>query len=310
MGMSDLLQHARRRHGVVTLSDAAIHGVSEGHLRRRVAADGWMTIQPGVWLVAGARDTHTARLVAAIEVTNGLARGATALWLHGLEQSPPHPPQVLVPHARHGSRRRSAVDVRRTRYLHDEDRTSVGGIPTLAVPRAILDVARDRGTRRTRQLVIDAERRDLIARSDLVELHERLGARVPGQQELRQVLRDLGALRSDSDVEHDIRSDLRRLGYPVHPTPFPWRCDDGRVVELDLALPEHWVYLEVDGFDVHRRRPTFEGDRIKWTQLVRAWRPVWVTAARWAADRDGVLADLDAAIAAAPPGRPPALPAT
>jgi hypothetical protein len=180
----------------------------------------------------------------------------------------------------------------------------------VTLPRAILDVARERGVRRTRRLVIDAERRDLVQRRDLLALHERLGPCVPGQRVLRTVLADLGAMRSDSDLEHDVRGDLRRLGYPVHPAPFPWRCDDGRVVELDIALPEHWIYLEVDGFGDHRRRPAFEGDRIKWNQVVRHWQPVWVTAARWSGDRRGVLSDLDAAIAAADRTRPPARPAT
>lgn len=310
MAMAELLAYARRRHGVVTVADAAVFGVSEGQLRRRATADAWTLLHPGVWLVAGARDDDTARLVAALEVTSGLARGTSALWLHDLASAAPHPPQVLVEHARHGSRRRGAINLRRTRYLTEEDRTTVRGLPSLTVARAILDVASERGVRGTRRLVIDAERRDLVQRRQVVALHERLGRRVPGQRVLRAVLTDLGAMRSDSDLEQDVRGDLLRRGYPVHPTPFPWRCDDGRVVELDLALPASWVYLEVDGFGDHRRRPAFEGDRIKWNQVVRQWHPVWVTAARWASDRAGVLSDLDAALAAADPNRRPAQLAT
>lgn len=307
--MAELLDHARARHGIVTVADATMFDVSRAALYRRAAADAWLSLHPGVWLVAGARDSHQARLVAAIEVTSGLARGDTALWLHGLVDTPPHPPQILVEHARHGSRRRPDVAVRRTRHLHDEDRTTIHGIPTLALGRSILDVASERGFLATRRLVINAERADLLDRSELLALHERLGARVPGQRILRRVLADLGSLQSDSDLEQDIRRGLRDLGYPIHPAPFPWRCDDGIVVRLDLALPTHWVYLEVDGYGSHRRRPVFEGDRRKWTQLVRRWRPVWVTAARWRSDRAGVLADLDRAIADADPTRPAATPA-
>jgi very-short-patch-repair endonuclease len=122
------------------------------------------------------------------------------------------------------------------------------------------------------------------------------------------VLADLDGLRSDSDTEHDLRRDLIELGYPVHPEPFPFRCDDDVVVHLDLALPAHWVYLEVDGFGTHRTRRVFEADRVKWTQIVRHWQPVWVTASRWEQDRSAVLADLDAAIADADPNRAPAVP--
>lgn len=115
-------------------------------------------------------------------------------------------------------------------------------------------------------------------------------------------------LRSDSDTEHDLRRSLIELDYPVHPEPFPFRCDDDVVVHLDLALPAYWVYLEVDGFGTHRKRRVFEADRVKWTQVVRHWRPVWVTASRWQQDRGAVLADLDAAIADADPSRAPAVP--
>lgn len=94
----------------------------------------------------------------------------------------------------------------------------------------------------------------------------------------------------------------------MHPRPFPFRCDDGVVVALDLALPKHWVYLEVDGLEAHTGRRTFEADRRKWTQVVRHWRPVWVTSDRWRTDRGGVLRDLDEAIALADTMRAPAVP--
>lgn len=310
VGWTELLAYARRRHGVVTLADARTHGVGRSTLYRRAAQEGWDRLHPGVWLVAGARDTHEARVVAALVATGGLAAGATALWLHGVLHRAPHPPQVLVPHGRTGSRRHGAVDVRRTTVLAAGDVTTVRGFPTTTAAFAILTVALARGRRGTRRLVIDAERDGHLAREDLVALVERLGRGVPGVGVVRGVLSELGGLHSDSDTEHHLRRDLIDLGYPIHPEPFPYRCDDGVVVHLDLAVPEHWVYLEVDGFGLHRRRRTFETDRVKWTQIVRQWRPVWVTAQRWRHDRRGVLRDLDAAIAAADPSRPAANPAT
>lgn len=309
MGWPELLEHVRRRRGVVTLADARAHDVSRSVVYRRARQEAWTKLHPGVWLVAGAPDTDDARLVAAIAATDGVARGQSALWLHGVLPRAPHPPQILVDHARNGSLRRGALDVRRTTTLTDDDVTSVRGFPATTAAFAIVDVAPGRGVRGTRRLVIDAERDGRLQREELVALLGRLGRGVPGVGVVRAVLEDLGGLRSDSDTEHDLRRDLIELGYPVHPEPFPYRCDDGVVVHLDLALPEHWVYLEVDGFGTHRKRRVFEADRVKWTQIVRHWRPVWVTARRWRNERDRVLRDLDDAIADADPARPPAPPA-
>jgi len=198
----------------------------------------------------------------------------------------------------------------RTRHLPDEDRTTVRGFDATTIARAVADLARVRSTDRIRTLVVDLERDGHLAREDLAACHERLPHSTPGRGRLGSALRDLGDLRSDSDTEHDMRRTLRDLGYPVHPEPFPFRCDDGVIVNLDLALPAHWVYLEVDGYGAHSQRRVFETDRIRWTQIARQWRPVWVTAQRWRDARGAVLRDLDAAIALADATRPPALPAS
>ena len=199
---------------------------------------------------------------------------------------------------------------RRTRTLLPTDLTAVDGIDTTRAARALLDVDPSRGVGDVVGLVIDALRDGHTTRTELLELYEHLGPRAPGRTRLGRVLAALGGSFSDSTTEHDVRVELTRLGYPVHPGPFPYRCDDGVVVRLDLALPRHWVYLECDGFGAHTRKHVFETDRVKWTQVVRRWRPVWVTADRWRQDRRGVLHDLDEAIRLADPARGPAAPAT
>lgn len=307
MGWPELLAHARRRHGIVTIADAADHAVPRSVLHRRAAQEGWTRLHPGVWLVAGARDSDDARLVAALAATSGTAAGESALWLHGVTVGAPYPPQLLVPHTRR-VRPTGNLDVRRTTTLQPVDLATVRGFPTTTVARALLDVAARRGRPRLRRLLIDAERDGLVERAELVDMLRRLGRGVPGLAAVRAVLDEFGGTRSDSDTEHDLRRELLALGYPVHPEPFPHRCDDGVIVHLDLALPAHWVYLEVDGFTTHGKRPAFEADRVKWSRVVRQWRPVWVTAHRWRTDRAGVLDDLDAAIADADPGRAPAQP--
>lgn len=305
MGWPELFSFARDRHCVVTVGDAIAHEVSEGALRRRATSDGWPLLFPGVWLIAGAAETDRARLLAATLAYSGHAAVESAMWLHGLREDAPRTPHVLVEHARHGTRR-TGVEVRRTRTLRDGDLVEVDGISATDIVRTLIDIAPRRTRRRLRGHVIDAERDGLLERGQLATRLESLRRGVPALGRIRGVVADLSGLTSDSDTEHDVRRALIDLGYPVHPAPFPFRCDDDVTVELDLALPQYWVYLEMDGFGTHTRRSVFEGDRRKWTQLVRQWRPVWVTAERWRLDRDGVLADLDAAIADADPTRPAA----
>lgn len=122
-------------------------------------------------------------------------------------------------------------------------------------------------------------------------------------------LDDLGCMRSDSGWEHEVRADLSSLGLPVHPEPFPYRCEDGVVVELDVAFPGHWVYAECDGRGFHSAAGVFETDRVRWTQVVRHWRPVWITFSRWRYQRGEVLADIRRALDLADPSLTPARPA-
>ena len=309
MGWSTLLRLARAQHGVVSLADVRAAGVSEATVRDRARREHWRQLHRGVWLLPSSRDTGAARHVAARAAIPGIFREESALFVAATGVPAPHPPQLLLPHARR-ARARPGVDVRRTRHLPAEDVRELPGAVATTVARAVVDLARRWSVDRLRHLVIDLEREEHLDRADLTACLRRLPHSTPGRGRVRALLDDLGWLRSDSDTEHDIRRGLTQLGYPVHPEPFPYRCDDGVVVALDIALPEHWVYLEVDGATTHGHRRAFETDRRKWTQVVRHWHPVWVTPDRWRTDRDGVLRDLDAALALADPSRGPAVPAT
>lgn len=308
MGWPELLGRARDQHGVVSLADARSCRVSAATLRDRAGREAWLPLHPGVWLLPSAPDTRAARHVAAILRVPGVFRERSALFVAGTGMAAPHPPELLLPHALR-SRTLAGVDVRRTRHLPEDDLVEIAGHPATTAARAVVDLARRWSVDRLRPLVIDLERDGHLGRDELAACLTRTPRSLPGRGRVRLVLDDLGWLRSDSDTEHDVRRRLTELGYPVHPTPFPFRCDDGVVVHLDLALPSRWVYLEVDGRATHAGRGAFEADRRKWTQVVRHWRPVWVTHDRWRTDQRGVLQDLDEALALADPTRAPAEPA-
>ena len=302
MSWDRLLAVAAHRGGVVELADARRLHISADAVRSRARRDGWRRLGDGVWLVAGAPRTPLARHWAGVLVTGGVLARRSALWHHGLADRPPPRPVLLVPHGRPGSRRPD-LTVHRSRTLRATHTTVVRALPVTTVPRTICDVAGDLTVRALRDVTIDAVRTSRTTLAAVRGLRAELRPGVPGLRALDHVLDDLTATRSDSGLEHEIRTGLRRAGFPVHPTPYPFRCDDGVTVELDVALPDHWVYVECDGYGTHTSRRAFRADRRKWTQVVRYWRPVWVTADRWRDDRGGVLRDVRAAMALPPPRR-------
>ena len=309
MGWKRLFTIGLERHGVVALDDAEACGLPRAVLMARAIREGWRPLHPGVYLLPGAPDTPMARLSAAVLWIDGYAARRSALWLHGVVDQAPVRPQVLVTHRRRGVAGRH-VDMHRSRRLPDDHLTEVAGLAATSVARAVHDLAvGGEHPRRLTALVLEAERRRAMRRGDLAVVRESFGRGCPGLATVDRVLEDLGAMRSDSGWEHRVRSDLRRLGLPVHPAPFPYRCEDGVIVELDVAIPTHWVYLECDGRGFHSATDAWGKDRRKWTQVTRQWRPVWVTYDRWRYERDAVLADVHRAMQLADPGRAPAIPA-
>lgn len=297
------------RFGVVCLDDAERVGIDPERLMARARREGWLRLHPGVYLLPGAPDTPMARTAAAVLWTGGHAARRSALWLHGVIDQAPVRPQVLVVHRRRGVTGRH-VDMHRSRRLPDAHLTEVDGVATTTTGRAIHDLAAGgEHPRRLTDLVLEGERRRRMRRGDVAAVRESFGRGCPGVGTVDRVLADLGALRSDSGWEHEVRSDLVRLGLPVHPEPFPYRCEDGVVVELDVALPSHWVYVECDGRGYHSEASAWGKDRRKWTQVTRQWRPVWVTYDRWRYERQEVVADIRRAMELADPTATPAVPA-
>ena len=306
----ELFALAAARGGVVAIADAdAIEGLSRAMVMRRATREGWTRLHPGVYLLPGVPDGARTRLVAGTLAVDGYAARRSALWLHGAAERVPVRPQLVVPHRRRGVVGR-AVDQHRSRRLPDGHVTEVDGIPTTTAERAVVDLAAGgEHPRRLTSLVVEGEGRRRLSRARLADVRADLPPGFPGLSTVDRVLADLGALRSDSGWEHEVRSDLARLGFPVHPEPFPYRCEDGVVVHLDVAFPDHWVYGECDGRAFHDGAEAFEVDRVRWTQVVRRWRPVWITWSRWSYERRAVLQDLERALELADPSVAPARPA-
>ena len=300
---------AASRGGVLALSDAAACGLHPRTIMRRARREGWLRLYPGVYLLPGADDGARAGTAAAVLASGGHAARTSALWLAGAVPDPPLHPHVVVAHARRGLAGRK-VAMHRSRRLPDTHLTEYDGIASTTGERAVIDLAAGgEHPRRLTSLVVEGERRRKLSRARLADTLEDLPRGFPGLAVVNEVLADLGALRSDSGWEHEVRRDLVDLGMPVHPEPVPYRCEDGVVVHLDLAFPDHWVVGECDGRAFHSSDAAFETDRVRWTQVVRHWRPVWITWKRWRYERRAVLDDLQRALDLADRTAAPATPA-
>lgn len=308
MGFPHLFELAAQRHGVVWFGDASEAEVAIRTLRTRANREQWQQLFPNAWLAPGAPLTPLATLTAATLATGGAASRWSALWLHGLDVRLRPKPQVILPYGRIG-RTLGDIEVLRSRTLAPHHLTEADGVAAVTVARAFADLAPQVFPGSLRHLVIDAEHLGLLERADLHALCEELPTGVPGLRRLRGVLAELAGTRSDSGFEHEVRAGLAADGIPVHPEPFPYRCEDGVTVHLDVAVPQHWVVVECDGRSSHIGRRVFTTDRLRWTQVARAWQLVWVSHDRWRDDRRGVVADVHRAIELADPGRAPAQPA-
>lgn len=314
MAWSELFERARRRYGVVGVNDAVGVGLTVRSLHRRASAEGWTPLHPGVWLVPGVQPTPMARTAAAVLAAGpGVATGRSSLWLHRALDTPPVVPELLLPYGTRGPSAGQDIRTSRTRWLPDEHTSRRHGIRAVIPERAIFELSarptRELPDRRLRDLVIDAHRRRKLSLSTLWTMCEDGLAGRRGIPRLLRVLAHPALAGADSGWEVEVRDAVVELGLTVHPGTFPYRCPDGRLVHLDVALPGHWVCVECDGRAFHSGRRPFATDRVRWTQITREWQVVWVTYDRWQDDRAGVLADIRDVVEAADLSRPPARPA-
>ncbi len=299
MGWPELHTIAARQAGAVHRSDVLDCDVPIATFNARARRGEWSRPTHGVTLLPGTPPGPRQDLWVALLATGGVAAGRSALWLHGRGDATRRP-EVLGPFARSVARDPGWV-LRRSRTLRPEHVTSVDDVPLTTLARTFADLAPRLGERRLLHAVVPCLRDDRVRKEDLAAVLADLPAGTPGRGVLRTVLGQLEGTRSDSGLEHSVRTGLADDGIPVHPEPYPYRCEDGVVVHLDIAIPTHMVYVETDGRRFHSDPAAFEADRARWTQVTRAWRPVWVTWDRWHRRRAQVVADVRRAMALGPP---------
>jgi len=249
---------AERQFGVVSyaqltglgLGDKAIHHrMRQGHLRqihRGVYAVGHSVLVPrGHYLAAVLRFGSPAVL--------SHLHGA-ALW--DLRATSSSMIDVTTPdRGRHGA---PDIRVHRVRNLHPDDRTTLDGIPVTPVHRLILDLAEVLTLDAVRRVYEEADRRGLI---DLRAI-EQMIARSPG----RRGLRPLSTLIREQRPVRFTRSELERMLLDLcanRGIPLPQTNVWVEGCEVDGFWPQERLVCEMDSWELHGDRASFERDRVR-----------------------------------------------
>lgn len=294
--MSDLDRHlaavAAGQHQLITITDVLAAGGAQHHADSRVAGGRWRRLDRGVFLIDGAALDWAAQQQAAV-----LAAGAESATSHlaagRVYDLPGFASAALELSVPRGTRfRRSHVRVHESTDL-DRCRIVVrDGIRVTDPDRTMLDIGRYLDQQRLARTVEAARRADLVTWSSLIVTlarHARRGR--AGTRRLRAVI-VAGADRdevTDTDVELLLYGLLADAG--LRPTVRHRVYDGDRfVAEVDLALPDLEIAIEVDG----------DRDLPRQNDLVLlGWTVLRFTNDRVLAHPDAVVATVRAAVVAA-----------
>ena len=288
-----LARLAARQHGTVATWQLLRLGYTEDVIRRLVA-EGWLhRLHRGVYAVGHTRLSVKGRWMAAVLACGPdavLSHGAGAA-LHELRTAPgaidvTAPKQRTVP----------GIRCHRSHCLQSADRTVVDGIPVTSIGRTLLDQAEVLSKQRLRTMLEAAQRRDLLDSRKL----DPLLARSVGRRGVKPLQRALSELHEEapwtqSQLERDFLELIREAGLPEPQTNV---IVDG--FPVDCFWPHHNLVVELDGYDFHRSKRSFEDDRLKdAAHTLAGRRSIRVTRARVYEGRRQLLADLRALLSAA-----------
>jgi Transcriptional regulator, AbiEi antitoxin len=258
----ELAQLAKRQHGVVSIRQLRALGYSEGAVAKGVRAGRLHRLHQGVYAVGHTDLSIQGRCLGAVL---GCGRGAllshwSAAWLLGLmPATSPVPIHVTTPIPR---RKRLGLLIHRSRTFTDEDGTVVEGIPVTSVARTALDLAARVRPRSVNRLLQRSEELGVFDLPDFESVLDRnRGHR--GRKPLRIAIEIYEPPPfTRSGLELRFFELVLAHGLPRPATNF---VEAGH--ELDVYWPELRFAVELDVFETHGSRLSFEEDRLRQEDL-------------------------------------------
>ena len=261
---------------------------------KRMLASGYLIQRlPGVYAVGHVADIEFARETEALLSTAQRAalsaRSAIGYWGMGPGPRPGAPVDIVI----HGETRVNHPGVRshRTKHLDRRDVRIHRGLPVTSPARTLVDVAPLVSDDELEHMLDEAIERQRVRVSQIREVIARYGNGRPGVHRLIALLDEReGRPRALSRywAERELRRLLERAGI----------APDDTNVELHGFVPDMvwWdarLIVEIDGYEHHGTRKTFEGDRRKDASLAtRGWLTLRFTARRIEREPYAVIAEI------------------
>jgi very-short-patch-repair endonuclease len=286
---------AARQHGVVALTQLNELGLSAAGVRTRVAAGRLHRIHQGVHAVGRPDVTLDGRWMAAVRACGdgAVLSHRSAATLHGLLNARGGRIHVTVPWRTPIAR--AGICAHRSTCLDARDRTEVKGIPCTSVAATLLSLAAAAPTDVLESACARAEAGGVLDMGAIGELLTRRRAH-PGSSRLRAVLEvdGMGLARTKSELEKRFLRLARETGLPT-PTINAWMPIPGEEMQCDFVWHRERLVVEIDGWETHRTRRAFRGDRRRDRLLRRdGWNVVRVTGDDLARDAGTIVGDIRA----------------
>jgi very-short-patch-repair endonuclease len=284
---------AEGQHGVVGRAQLEDLGLEPGAIGRRIRAGRLHRLHEGVYAVGHRSLTQRSRWMAAVLACGPNAVlshwSAAALW--GIRGNRSGPIDITSP-----SKTKSRGAIRRHRMLLPRDEVTVEhGIPVTTAPRMVFDLAAVSDAHVVESALRQCEYLrlyDPLSLGDLVD-------RYPGQRGNRNARAALARLE-ESSGETEAGLEERFLSFlDAHRLPRPdfnaWLEAQGQRYKVDCLWPDQRLIAELDSWQAHGTRSSFQSDKTRDRRLLRAgYRTTRITWAQLDDEPEQVAADLRA----------------
>ena len=273
-----LAQWAARHHGLFRAEDALRVGLSRRQIGYRVRQGRTERLGQNVYRIAGSARTPDQRALSAAWRADGATSHRTGIELHDLMDRSRRRPHVTVD--RSGGHELPDVVIHRSSDLIPSDLMLVRRIPVTTAARTLVDVGLLVTDLDLEKVLHRAVHRKLTTIEELRFIYRRISRQGRhGAGPIGELLAeyDDSMPAAESDLEVVILQVLRQHGVPAPARQYMVELEDSSF-RLDLAYPQHRLFLEGDGFGVHGARGAFEDDRWRQNLLVaNGWWPLRAT---------------------------------
>jgi hypothetical protein len=280
-------RHARRQYGLLTRAQALALGYSPKQIRTKLELGTWVEIRRGVYIVGGVPPSWEQALCAVVlpfdDAWIGIGTAARHLDL-------PNAPtvegiEVVRPYGKH--RRVDGVVEHRSRIITPADVTRHKGIAVTSAGRTIIDCSGRLTVAQTGKMIDHAMRKHRLALEDTRACFARLSG--GGRRRMQSAAGALAARipgydPGESDLEINTLRTIVAAGLPM-PVQQHRIVLNGKRCRIDLSYPPEKVAMELQSWDWHGGRESFDDDKARMSDLTAiGWRGIEITSRHSAAD--------------------------